>query len=99
MTNKAKKAHPNLLIIMPHQLVLGQAVFSSLLPIRSRPLPLAPRALSGPFPEPPCTPSPRPQEGRPSLHGVGGSERAPSATQQGVADRLSLGQIRSERIE
>jgi hypothetical protein len=41
MTTKAKKAHPNLLIIMPHQLVLGQAVFSSLLPIRSTASPRA----------------------------------------------------------
>src|SRR6266550_3705847 len=52
MTTKAKKAHPNLLIIMPHQLVLWQAVFSSLLPIRSRPLPcpIHSTAVQPPFP-------------------------------------------------
>jgi hypothetical protein len=34
MTTKAKKAHPNLLIIIiiPHQLVLGQVEFSSASP-------------------------------------------------------------------
>ena len=57
MTNKAKKAHPNLLIIMPHQLVLGQAVFSSLLPIRSTaspradPKPLTDFFTGGPLPQ------------------------------------------------
>jgi len=37
---------------MPHQLVLGQAVFSSLLPIRSRPLPcpIHSTAVQPPFP-------------------------------------------------
>jgi hypothetical protein len=50
---KAKKAHPNLLIIIPHKLVLGQAVFSSAF---SRSAPAArPSLWPAHPPEPPYT--------------------------------------------